>query len=259
MPIEVKDLADFLGVTITADTTIDTVKEEINAKYVPTERHSTALGELNGKVSHAIKKGFKDIGVEIDPSELKDKNLTDLPSIFASKVKTMFGELESAKGLTAEQAEAKFKGDLDKYKKQLEDLSGLHEGTKNEFNQFKESVISEKRTGKIQGEFENVLKGLKFSEAASALAVKGFKADLNETFKFDLSEEGNPIVRDIKGELIKSKVKSGEPATYEEVIKAKFEESKLGAVIDSKKVPNFATTYTPPIGQNNVKKVAARH
>jgi hypothetical protein len=43
------------------------------------------------------------------------------------------------------------------------------------------------------------------------------------------------------------------------VIKAKFEESKLGAVIDSKKVPNFATTYTPPIGQNNVKKVAARH
>ena len=56
-----------------------------------------------------------------------------------------------------------------------------------------------------------------------------------------------------------SKVKSGEPATYEEVIKAKFEESKLGAVIDSKKVPNFATTYTPPIGQNNVKKVAARH
>jgi hypothetical protein len=82
---------------------------------------------------------------------------------------------------------------------------------------------------------------------------------LNETFKFDLSEEGNPIVRDIKGELIKSKVKSGEPATYEEVIKYKFEESKLGAVIDSKKVPNFAATYTPPIGQSNVKKVAARH
>ena len=78
MPIEVKDLADFLGVTITADTTIDTVKEEINAKYVPTERHSTALGELNGKVSHAIKKGFKDIGVEIEASELKDKNLTCL-------------------------------------------------------------------------------------------------------------------------------------------------------------------------------------
>ena len=67
--------------------------------------------------------------MEIDPSELKDKNLTDLPSIFAGAVKSRFAELEAAKGLTAEQAEAKFKGDLDKYKKQLEDLT-LKERTK---------------------------------------------------------------------------------------------------------------------------------
>jgi hypothetical protein len=259
MPIEVKEIADFLGIEIGTDTTIDAVKESINSKFIPVDKHSTALGELNGKVSHAIKKSFKDIGIEVDSSELKDKNLTEMPLVFAAAIKSRFTELEAAKGLTAEQAEAKFKGDLDKYKKQLEDLSGLHEGTKNEFTAFKEGVVTKERTGKIQGEFENVLKALKFSESASPLAVKGFRADLNETFKFDLSEEGNPIVRDLKGELIKSKVKSGEPATYDEVIKMKFDESKLGALVDTKKVPNFTPSYTPPNGQDNVKKVAARH
>lgn len=261
MPIEIKEVADFLGVKIEETTTLDDLKSQFNTKFVTADKVNTAVGEITGKAVHALKKGFKEIGLEVDAAELKDKAITEIPTIFANAAKAKFDEYEKTKGLTTEQAEAKYKGDLDKAHKQITDLNGLLDTTKNEFTNFKTEVVTKERKGAISREFESVVGKLKFSESVPALAIKGFKADLSESFQFDIDDAtGKPVVRDANGELVKSKAKHGEYATYEEVITEKFVASKLGAVVDSKKVPNFGAPtpqYTPPAtGQ---RQVAPRH
>lgn len=260
MPIELKEVAEFLGVKIEEATTLDDLKTQFNTKFVTADKVNTAVGEITGKALHAMKKGFKEIGLEVDAAELKDKAITDIPALFASAAKSKFDEYEKTKGLTTEQAEAKYKADLDKAHKQITDLNGLLDTTKNEFTNFKTEVVTKERKGAIAREFDGVVGKLKFSESVPALAVKGFKADLSESFQFDIDDNGKHVVRDASGELVKSKAKHGEYATYEEVITEKFVASKLGAVVDSRKVGTFGAptpTYTPP--QNGQRQVAARH
>lgn len=260
MPIELKDVAEFLGVKIEDATTLDDLKTQFNTKFVTADRVNAAVGEITGKTLTAIKREFKGVGLEIDPADLKDKAITEIPSLFASAVKAKFDEYETTKGLTNEQADAKYKADLDKAHKQITDLNGLLDTTKNEFTNFKTEVVTKERKGAISREFESVVGKLKFSESVPALAVKGFKADLSESFQFDIDDNGKHVVRDASGELVKSKAKHGEYATYEEVITEKFAASKLGAVVDSKKVPTFGAptpTYTPP--PSGSRQVAARH
>jgi hypothetical protein len=257
---ELKDVATFLDIAITDTTTIDEFKESVNKKFVPADRVNTAVGEITGKALHAIKKEFKSIGLEVDAAELKDKAITDIPALFASAAKAKFDELEKAKGMTTEQAEAKFRADLEKAHKQINDLTGLHTATVADFEAFKTDVVTKERNNAIGSEFNKVFGSLKFSETKDQYAIKGFKAELTETYKFDIDEKGSPIVRDAKGDLIKSKVKVGEPASFEEVITNKFIESKMGAVADSKKAPTFGappTVFIPPT--KGAKQPAPRH
>lgn len=260
MPIEIKEVADFLGVKIEDTTTLDDLKSQFNTKFVTADKVNTAVGEITGKAVHALKKGFKEIGLEIDAAELKDKAITEIPTIFANAAKAKFDEYEKTKGLTTEQAEAKYKADLDKAHKQINDLTGLHSSTIAEFDKFKTDVVTKERNNAINSEFDKVFNSLKFSETKDKYAVKGFRTDLNEAYTFDLSEDGRPVVRDSKGELVKSKAKHGEYATYEEVITEKFTAEKMGAVVDTKKVPTFGAPtpqYTPP--STGQRQVAPRH
>jgi hypothetical protein len=251
--MEIKDLKEFLGVD--ADN-IDSFKEAFNKKYVPTETHSKTLGEINGKVTHEIKKAFKGIGVEVTSDELKDKSLTEIPALVSEKVKARFEELESATKLTKEQIEEKVGKDLSKYKQQLADLTTIHETTKHEYESFKQNVETEKRNFVINSKKSSVIGGLKFSEAANEFSRKGWEVSLNEKYAFDIDGE-NYVVRDAKGNIVPSTIKAGEAATYEEIIEKEFKQSGLGAVVN----PNKVTTFVTPTVQQpaNGRKLAPRH
>ena len=66
--LDAKDVLSFIGFENVND--IEELKSKFNEKYVPTETHKTTLGEVNGKVTHAIKKNFKEIGIELRADEL---------------------------------------------------------------------------------------------------------------------------------------------------------------------------------------------
>lgn len=257
MPIELKDFSKFLDIEINEETTSEQLTEAFNAKYVPVETHSKALGELNGQVQHAIKKSFKDIGLEVDSAELKDKTTKDLPSIFANAAKAKFTELESQKGATAEEIEKKYQADLDKFKTTLKDKETLLNDVQTQFEGFKTSIEQEKRTGKIQSEFGKSFGSLKFSESIHELAKEGFKAKIATEYQFDLNEEGQHIVKDKEGNLVPSKVKAGSPATYEEVIVDAFKKSGLEQVVNPNKVNTFVPTPAP-VQPSNARPIAPR-
>ncbi len=258
MAIELKDVADFIGIEITEETTVDQVKESFNKKYVPTDKHSKALGEVNGIISSATKKAFKDIGIEYDSEELKGMETKDLPSFFATKAKAKFDQYETDKGSTAEQIEEKYKSDIEKYKGQITERDTLLNDVKTQFDTFKTEVGTKERTGKIQGEFAKSIGALKFSESVHELAQEGFKAKLSSTYSFDLNEEGKHVVKDSDGNLITSKVKAGEPATYDEVITTAFKESGLEQVVNPKKTTTFTPTPVPAAAPNGKQRVLAK-
>jgi len=257
MAIELKDVADFIGIDITEETTVDQIKESFNSKYVPVEKHSKELGAVNGIISSATKKAFKEIGVEYEADEIKGLETKDLPSFFAEKVKAKFTDLESQKGATAEQLEEKYKGDIDKFKGQLLEKDTLLTDVKNQFDTFKTEIGQKERSNKIQGEFGKSLSTLKFSESVHELAKEGFKANLAKTYSFDLNEDGKHVVKDAEGNLITSKVRAGEPATYEEVITTAFKDSGLEQVVNPKKTTTFTPTPVPQ-PSNGSRQVAPR-
>jgi hypothetical protein len=248
MSVEVKDITAFTG--IEADS-IEDFKSKFNENYIPKAEYTKAMGEVNGKLQTAVKKVGKDLGVELESEDWK-KPLTEVLPLFGEKVKGRFTELEGAKSATTEEIENKYKGELDTYKQKVNDYKTLNETLKSQFEGFKTEVESEKKNFKVSSHFDTAFKGLNFAENVNEYTRKGFKDDVIEKYRFDLNDEGAPIVRDTNGNIVQSKTKAGTPATFEEVLTMELRTAKvpLERLADSKKVGTFVPSarVTDPSG-----------
>jgi len=255
--LEAKEVLGFIGINDVKD--LDDLKAKFNEKYIPSETHNKTLGELNGKFTHAIKKGFKEIGVELTSDELKDLDTVAVPTLVAEKVKTRFEELESQSKLTKEQMESKLNDDLGKYKKQLTEKEDLLNTLKTEYTDFKTNVENEKKSFVVNSKKQDATKGLTFSDQSSEFEKKGFYYDIDSNYSFAV-EDGVEMVRSKDGNPIKSEAKAGEYASFSEFYNTKFKESGLGAVSNPKKVTTFdigsGGSKEPTVAK---RKVAARH
>jgi hypothetical protein len=259
MPIELKEFAEFVGVEVNAETTLDTLKTAFNEKYVPVETHKTTLGEVNGKFNHSVTKAAKELGVELSKEEIKDKSTHELPLILAAKVAARFADFEGSKTATQAEIEEKFKGKLTAFEQKVKDLEALNSGTATAFEAFKIEVGQKEKSRVINGAKSEALGKLAWSDTASPLLRKGFEAELHDKYIFEVGEDGSQIVRDKDGKQIGSKAKAGTFASFAEVIESEFEATGLKKVVDTKKV----TTFVPnPIAPQNGKtgfQVAPRH
>lgn len=248
MSIELKDITAFTGIEAED---IESFKAKFNESYVPKAEHSKAIGEINGKLSHAVKKVGKELGVELDAEDLK-KPLTEVLPLFGERVKTRFIELEGQKSATAEEIEAKYKGEVETYKQKVNDYKQLNDTLKSQFEGFKTEVETEKKTFKVATHFDKAFSGLNFAENANEYTRKGFKSEVATKYAFDLNDEGSPVVRDKSGNIVQSKAKAGTPATFDEVLALELKEAKLEKVADSKKVGTFVPNarVSEPSGTN---------
>ena len=242
--LEAKDVLSFIGFENVND--IEELKSRFNEKYVPTETHKTTLGEINGKVTHAIKKNFKEIGIELSADELKDVSTTDLPALYTTKAKEKFDDLQNQTKLTKDQLESELGKDL-------ETLSS-------EFTEFKTNVVTENKNREINTRLGAAKGSLRFSDKVDDFTKKGFHVTVAEKYKFEV-EDGKEAVRNGEGSIIMSKANAGTPATFNEVYDQEFKATELGAVADTKKVTTFVTpsaNATTPKGTPQ-REVAPRH
>jgi hypothetical protein len=249
MSIELKDIVEFTGIELNEEATVEDFKSAFNEKYVPSEQHGKKIKEINARAAHAINKSFRDAGFEVEKEELEKVDLFELPSVYANKVSSKLQELEGNKSATEEEISKKYQSEIEKYKSKVTDLSGLLEETKTGFESFKSEIQTKERNQTIGSYKSKSLSSLNWSDNANNIVKKGFEATLNERYKFELDDENKPIVRDFEGKLVQSKVKAGEAATYEEIIKTEFEAlGDFAKKVDSKKVGNFArkADVTPP-------------
>jgi len=234
--LKVEDVLSFIGIEAED---IDGLKEQFNGRYVPKEEHSRTMGELNGKLSHAVKKVAKEVGIEFDASDFKDKPLTEVLPLFGERVKTKLTEIEGQKSATAEEIEKKFNERITGLTQKVTDLSQMNDTLKSEYEGFKTDVVTKEKTFKVSTHFDGAFGKLNFAETAGDYAKLGFKSAVASKYKFDLSDEGAPVVRDKDGNIVQSKAKAGTPATFDEVLANELKDAKLEKVVDSKKVGTF--------------------
>lgn len=245
MSIEFKDIAEFTGIELEEGATFEDFKSKFNEKYVPSEQHSKKVKEVTARAAHHVNKAFRDAGFEVDKEEVEKIDVFELPSFYVSKVTSKLQELESNKSATEEEIAKKYEGEVNKWKSKATDLSGLLEETKTGFETFKSEIQTKERNRTINGYKSKALSSLNWSDNANEFVKKGFDATLAEKYTFDIDDEDRPVVRDKEGKLVQSKLKAGEPASYEEVVKTEFSAlEEFQKKVDSKKVGNFATKAT---------------
>ncbi len=253
-----EDVLGFIGITDVKD--LDELKTKFNEKYLPTETHNKTLGELNGKFTHALKKSFKELDVDIASDELKDINTVDVPALYSAKVKARFDDYETNSKLTKEQMESKLNDDLGKYKQQVNDWETKFSTVKTEYDDFKAKTESDNKNREVNTRLNTAKSGLTFSEQKSDLEKKGFFVSVKEKYSFEVTDN-KEAVRNDKGELIMSKSNAGEAASFSEVYQDEFKAADLGAKSNPKKVTTFTGNGggSNPIPPVHKREVAKRH
>lgn len=237
---------------------LDQFKEKFNESYIPSDKLGSELGAFKGQTTTAIKQAFRDFDIEVTSDELKDKKLTEIPSLYAEKLKAKFTELESSKKLTNEQLEEKYGNDIQKYKTQLTEKEELLNGLRTEFETFKTNVATEKKQLTIDTKKNAIIGSLPFSENTDKYQKNGWLSEINSSYQFDIDDEGNErVLKD--GKPIQSAQKAGTFATYEEVIKGEFEKTPFKAVANPKQVRKFVTEPSGKTVGVNGRKLASRH
>jgi hypothetical protein len=255
--IKVEDVLGFVDIK---GESLDELKTAFNEKYTPTEKFDSEIGALNGKLSTAFKKNFRDI-VEVDAEELKDKTNVEVFEIYSNKITETLNDLEKNKKLTNDQLEEQYKTDIEKYKTQLNENKELLTSVQTQFSDYKSQVATEKKTFKVTSLQDQAKSQLSFSEQSSKFEKDGFFSNVHSNYAFDIDDDGNQRVHDKDGKLVQSDEKAGTPATFLEIYKKEFKDSGLDKKTDSKKFSKFATTSTnsnDKTGKNG-RTLAARH
>lgn len=245
MPIDANGiLKDYIGIEITEETTEDQVKDAFNEKFVPAETHNKKLIEVNKRAAHAINKSFRDVGLEVEKDEIEKVDLFELPNVYAKKYTEKIGELEANKGATEQEIAKKYDKQLESYKTKVSDFEARLSTAQSELETVKTDFATKERSRMIDGFKSQATKSIPWSDNTKEVTKLGFDALLNSKYVFDLSEEGTPIVRGKDGNLIQSKSKAGEPATYDEVISFEFENEMkdFKKVAEPKKIGKFGAS-----------------
>lgn len=201
MPIEKKDLLDFLGLKEEPET-IDAFKEAFQKDFIarsaaasdPVIRDAAAskLGNVMGKAESIFKQELKYFGIEkVDGEKLEEI----IPSGLGA-LKTQFETLKAGDKKTKDQKFLEVESDRDKYKTQFESekeradkANELFEKEKQERAQFEKSWI-------IKQKFEeDVVKKAPWTDdyRNDEVRQKGFSAILNEKVIWDLDENKSLI------------------------------------------------------------------
>lgn len=256
---ELKELAKYFG--LPEDANIDAIKGHVTEAYVSKEVHTKALGETHGKTTHELVKAAKDAGIEIEKSELKELDTKGVAGLIADRFKSKLAESESGKSATAAEVEAKYKGEIEQWKKKYTDLDTRYTQLGSEFDGYKVEVDTKAKNAKKSDLYKTSASKLKFGAAVDELSREGFYAKVNKKYDFDLAEDGSTLfaIDRETGKRVPSKTKSATDATIDEIFEAEFKaHPNLAAVADPKKVHTFVGSV-PPVEVKPVRQVAPRH
>lgn len=236
--MEVKDILNTLSLDPEKVTTVEQFKSAVETDFIrkdQIEKTPEIFNKLAGVALGSAEVGFirelKGLGIELPKDEISGKKLTDIFKIALPKVKESFeskiSELEKKVGLGTDEKVKILESEKDKLLKDLSEFKQANVNLSNDFNAFKEDIIKKEKSNKLNSIFEKSYNAINFRDGMTTLDHKGFKADLNDNYKFDLDENGSIEIRDSSGKVVLSPKKTGVPATPEEILNLEAEKNNL--------------------------------
>ncbi len=266
--MEAQEILDLLGFTPTEgeDITIDQVREYYDKTFIPIADIpnrkdiidpyvKAGIGQRLGSLQTKFVSSAKDLGIDINHADYKDKPIEDL-------LPTVFGSI-------SEKLKAKPKGDS-KLQEDYERISKEYTDLKNEVPKFEEQINGMKT--EFQNEKSNWLKShaeneawkkVKFASTTNDLMKVGFESKIKSTYESIVDETGNiyPVYKagENKGSRVKSPTKVTEHLKWDDLLLMEAQkENLLPAPHDgkaTKPVANPRQQQTQPQTQQGARKV----
>lgn len=259
MPIESKDIIEFLGLPEDQAKDMNTLKEAFSNTFVrkdniDDETKDRITGGAFGQATRKYRQGLTDIGVEItdaevtDPVSKKNLKLEKVYEIGLGKIKSKMtqyeSELKAAKESSGdpgkETAELQKKYNL--LESQYNEVSGKFTTLNSEYETFKTSKDSEFTTYKLNNKkLEYESKFMTFPDKTPELMKTGFKSTLGSKYDFEWDEQSQDIMPIDKAtkKPVAGKV-AGTYKKYDEIIKD--EQAAQGLIVKN----NHAANQPPP-------------
>lgn len=235
--LELKDIFESLGfnadeIKTKEDFLKATEKTFIRASNL-TEDHELIkpiIGKFHGIQESELKKIAKENEIDLNSDDFKEaKRTTDKFNILASKMKGKYSaELEILKsnvGKGSDELVKELQNKLEKQSSETRDYKNLLNSTKTEYEQFQEKSKGEMKNVKLNVIKQNELSKIKFKPEMTDIERRGYFSKLNDEYDLDLEEDDTLIIKNKKGERIKSgktvgSFKSAFEVFEEEAIKA---------------------------------------
>lgn len=232
MPLEPKQILDYLGIDAEKADSLDSFKENFDTEYlrkskaVDHVRNDDSLaaqiyGKKLGSMETDVKGGFKSLGVEFDADEIKGKPVDEIIKIGIEKASNRLTELktefETSKTDVSER-ETKLSQELETYKTRIKEDKDAIKSLQTSHKILQEQLENKDKEFKLTATKIKDFSDLPLN-TSEPLRTKGFKAHLEENFKWTFDETGAIDIVDKEGKRIPNPDKQGSYKTRAEVLK----------------------------------------
>lgn len=232
---EAIELVKYLGLEEVES--LDEAKEKFSKTWAKSEEITSAVGKVTGSITNVARKAFDFAGVTLADDEIKGKKAEDIIKLGAERAKAVYEEklselttLKSSSG--NEELIKKFEKEKDSLTKKLQEKETLLSETMNQFEGFKNEVVSKERKSKIGSTFDKSLSEVKLDPTISSLTLRGFKDSINDKYIIDIEEDESVVVKDKKsGEKITNKAKAGTFMSLKDILEK--EATEAGIILKS--------------------------
>lgn len=240
MPIELKDVVEFLGYKAEEIKELPDLKAKFDADFVrasniteDTEPVKKIMGKLFGTLENEIKKVTKahDLDIDFESDELKGKKVNEKLKFAFSKYdeknKSVIDDLKLKATQGNDEKVKEWETKYEKMKNKYSEVDGLLKKTSEDFEGFKQQKENEIKNVKLNVHKTEIYNRAKFIPEINEFTKKGFLTDFESKYDFALDENEKPIITDKKGQRIPNPKVTGtffEPMDLlqEETIKAKL-------------------------------------
>ncbi len=259
MAIEIKELAEYLGVKIPEK--LEDFKAEFEPAYIRKDKladdkellgklFAPKIGKMAGATQVAVISELKKVGLDISKDELKDLDLEKVVEYGLQKATGHFtakiAELEAKNGTGNDEKVKELETKYGKLQSKYEQEHSLFESSKQNWEAKEQGWANEKKGIKLSSKAGDALKAIKWKTGVSEIEKKGFLATVNEKYKLDLDEKDELFIADIKGQRIPHPKKNGEFKNINEILE---EEGKAANIWEGNPIAARATPQRP-IHQN---------
>lgn len=241
MPLEAKEILDYLGIKIEDTKTVDEFKTSFDKDFIKqsmitedSEPVKKIVGKIYGTLENEIKKIAKEVELDID-FEAEDfkllKKVNEKFKFVTGKVEDKYKNTISDLTIKASQGnDDKVKEWEDKYKKaedKLKEKNTLFNSLKGEYDSYKVDTENKIKNSTLNIHKKEIFGKAKFAEGTKDLEKKGFWTTIGEKYIIDIDENETPIILNSKREKIVSKKTAGTFMTPEEVIEEELISANL--------------------------------